>query len=225
MEPEVDLVRVPDFIWASPPCETYSNLSGGTHRVIRDNDLDKSPDARKHNYIFMKMVQIMVWAKIRHPHLIVVIENPLGKLPHMPLMKEFERHFDIRPVQVHYCTFGRDERKATLLWTNYPHLKNHLEDFKCGIHRCCNGGKHLGVRSNTKDFDFSSIPEPLAREVARMVDAKFTLDRVHRLEAASPHKEIGDQSSLLLEKRMTKNCFTELISLKDDSDIVEVEVE
>merc|ERR1719296_290531 len=48
MEPEVDLVRVPDFIWASPPCETYSNLSGGTHRVIRDNDLDKSPDARKH---------------------------------------------------------------------------------------------------------------------------------------------------------------------------------
>ena len=132
--------------------ETYSLLAGGIHRCLQDNELERSPKARQHNYIFMKMVQIMTWAKIRYPHLIVVIENPVGKLIHMPLMKEFVRHFDLQPVNVHYCTFGRDERKATVLWTNYPNLKDHLEDFKCGIHRCSVGMKHMGVRTNTQNL-------------------------------------------------------------------------
>jgi site-specific DNA-cytosine methylase len=71
---------VPDFIWASLPCQTYSNLAGGTHRSVKNGEFEKTPAARYHNYLFQKMTEIMYWAKKKHPHLIVAIENPVGKL-------------------------------------------------------------------------------------------------------------------------------------------------
>ena len=88
IDPE-NLDFVPDCIWASPPCETYSNLSGGAHRSCATGEFEKSEEARLQNYFFQRMSEIMHWAKKKHPHLIVVIENPVGSLKYMPLMKEF----------------------------------------------------------------------------------------------------------------------------------------
>lgn len=185
LDPE-ELPFVPDFIWASPPCETYSLLAGGYHRSVGDNELDRSPVARLHNLIFMKMVQIMTWVKEKHPHVIICIENPVGKIRHMPLMKEFVRHFGLHAVTVNYCCFERDERKPTQLWSNYKNLVDHFEDYKCSPERCCVLGNHQGIRSNTAHTNFSSIPEPLSKECAKVVNSKFVLDRVHRLSAAKP---------------------------------------
>ena len=81
-----DLPFVPDFIWASPPCQTYSKMTGNKHRHPRSGDFEKSPAARAHNFLFTKMSEILRWAKQRHPHLIVVIENPQGLMSKMPLM-------------------------------------------------------------------------------------------------------------------------------------------
>jgi len=78
---------VPDFIWASPPCFTYSNLSGGKHRMPEKGEFEKTSEALEHNHYFAKMSQMMHWAKSHHPHLIVVIENPVGSMSKMPLMK------------------------------------------------------------------------------------------------------------------------------------------
>jgi len=185
LDPET-LPFVPDFIWASPPCETYSLLSGGYHRSVGDNELDRSETARLHNLIFMKMVQILAWAKQKHPHLIICIENPVGKIKHMPLMKEFIRHFQLHDVTVNYCTFERDERKPTQLWSNYKNLCDHFEEYKCGPGRCGVMGYHQGIRSNTAHTNFSSIPEPLAKECAKVVNSKMVLDGVHRISAAKP---------------------------------------
>jgi len=77
-----ELPFVPDFIWASPDCVTYTRMNGG-----RDRDstcYDKTDRAREHNDFLLKMFKIMTWAKKYAPWLIVVIENPVGSLKKMP---------------------------------------------------------------------------------------------------------------------------------------------
>jgi len=183
------LPLVPDFMWASPPCHTYSKAAGGLHRCASKGELEKTQEALDHNYIFMKMVDIMTWAKRKHPHLIVVIENPVGGMKHMPLMHMFKKQMGLKEVTVDYCAFGRNEKKPTMLWTNSVLLAEHLEYFSCKK-CCCVSQDHLSVQSNISKFDFSSIPEVLASEVARVVDSKLFLDKIPRTDAASPTSEI-----------------------------------
>lgn len=81
---ELDFVA--DFMWVSPPCHTYSRAAGAYHRSLKDGEYAKTPEAHLHDNIFFKMVQLMKDAKKKHPHLIVVIENPVGLLAKMPAM-------------------------------------------------------------------------------------------------------------------------------------------
>lgn len=89
--PKADLDKIPDVVHISLPCETYSKLSGDHHRVTTSTmwkhaNLDISPDAREHDFLFVKVIQILVYIKKRNPNLVVIIENPKAKLRHMPLM-------------------------------------------------------------------------------------------------------------------------------------------
>ena len=180
-----DLRFVPDFIWASLPCETYSCAAGNYHRSIRTANLDKSKKARDHNLIFLQMTKLMAWAKENHPHLIVVIENPVGTLKKMPLMKEFTDRFGLHSVTVNYCAFGRDEMKPTMIWTNDWGLKSSLQEYTCE-EKCQHYGKKtrhiLQVSSGTHDC--SVIPQPLAEEVAAYVNAKFIMSRIQKRKTA-----------------------------------------
>jgi len=125
---------------------------------LYDGRLDISPEAREHNYYFLKMAEIIRWAKKKHPHLIFVIENPDAKLKHMPLMKEFCEEFNVHPTTVDYCAFNRDEKKPTSLFTNDHHLRANLSMYRCS-ERCpigkAGGGRHLvDVRSSGHEYDF-----------------------------------------------------------------------
>ena len=60
----------------------------------------------------------MKWAKRKKPHLIVVIENPVGLLNKMPIMKELEECMELDSTTVDYCTLGRCDKKPTQIWTN-----------------------------------------------------------------------------------------------------------
>ena len=180
---------VPDFIWASPPCHTYSNLTGGVHRKSEPGSYELSREARDHNFLFAKMAQLMYWAKQRHPHLIVVIENPVGTLNSMPLMKDLTKSLGLKRTIVHYCAFGRDDKKPTCLWTNDFGLHSTLNEFTC--ENKCPYGKEgrvhpISVRGEGSMFNAAAIPQPLAEEVAEYVNAKFYQDRIRYADAASP---------------------------------------
>ena len=179
-DPSRDLKRVPDFIWVSLPCETYSNLAGNLHRVVATGQLDISQAARDHNLLFLQVVKIIMWAKARHPHVAVVFENPAAKLAHMPLMQMFAKCLGLERIKIHYCAFGRPEKKPTHLWSNIPQALDPLAQF------VCNGCKdHLSIRDN-KSSDFAEIPILLAREVAKRVYSDLTLQNVHMHSAADP---------------------------------------
>ena len=122
-----DIGYVPDFIWASPPCQTCSNLGGGMHRCASSGEFEKTQEAHDHNYLFTQMMYIIKWAKAKNPHLIVVIENPQGQMAKMPLMIEFMRSFNLYKSTIDYCAFDRCDKKPTNLWTNvsfFPLLFN-----------------------------------------------------------------------------------------------------
>jgi len=113
-----DIGYVPDFIWASPPCQTCSNLGGGMHRCASSGEFEKTQEAHDHNYLFTQMMYIIKWAKAKNPHVIIVIENPQGQMAKMPLMIEFMRSLNLYKSTIDYCTFDRCDKKPTNLWTN-----------------------------------------------------------------------------------------------------------
>lgn len=81
-----ELPFVPDFIWISFDCSTYSNAAGGKHRCARKGRYEKTTRAKINNLVFLAAVRICKWARSLHPHLVVAIENPVGQLQRMPLM-------------------------------------------------------------------------------------------------------------------------------------------
>lgn len=84
--------------------------------------MEKSPAALEQNHLFAKMSQILYAAKKKMPHLVVVIENPVGLLSKMSLMKELEKVLGLYRCTVDYCAFGRSDKKPTHLWTNVSQL-------------------------------------------------------------------------------------------------------
>jgi hypothetical protein len=117
---------VPDFIWASLECKTYSQLAGSAHRAVSEGIYELSPEAVYHNKMLTKLVYILRWAKKHNPHLIIAIENPKGLLAKMPLMHEAEEVLGLEPVDVDYCRWGRTEKKSTMIWTNSSALRGEI---------------------------------------------------------------------------------------------------
>merc|ERR1712151_284494 len=112
-------------------------------------------------------------------------------------MKEFIRHFQLYDVTVDHRMFGRDEKKHTQLWSNCKNLCDHFKDHydSSPVNGFYTNGNQHTIISNTVH---SSIPEPLAKECARVVNSRLVLDRVHRVTAARPARP--------LERRPKREC-------------------
>ena len=102
-------------------------------------------------------------------------------------MQEFTKTFGLYSMQVHYCAFGRDDKKPTMIWTNDFGLQSNLSEFTCDKKCPHFQNPHpAGVRGDKGRYDFAAIPQPLAEEVAEYVHAKFFQDRIRDKKAALP---------------------------------------
>ena len=166
-----DVPFIPDIIWASPDCTTYSIAAISTHRtdrVIPKSDYAKQSDATNQHFISL----IDQWLKI-NPDLIFFIENPRGMLRHMPFMKRFKRH------TVWYCQYGDDRAKPTDIWTNSedwkprPECHNYKYDKQGNIinrhchHATARRGSKTGTQGRKDAHNRSMIPDQLCDEVIR----------------------------------------------------------
>jgi hypothetical protein len=157
-----DIPFVPDIIWASPDCTTYSIAACSTHRT---NTIEpKSDYAKKCDSVNQHFIQLIKkWLEL-NPSLIFFIENPRGMLRKMPFMQEFNRH------TIWYCQYGDDRAKPTDIWTNSnkwiprPQCKN---GNKSCHHQPAPRGSKTGTQGRKGSYQRSMIPEQLCYEVLK----------------------------------------------------------
>lgn len=113
----IDFDIVPDVIWASPPCTTFSIASCSTHR-----NKDRSPKTKEaelwDELVMHTLVMIEEYIEHINPNVIWFIENPRWLLRKMPWMiKYIEKLWWVRHT-VTYCQYWDNRMKPTDIWTN-----------------------------------------------------------------------------------------------------------
>ena len=144
---------VPDVIWASPDCTTYSVAGISHHRKKEGNNLVPISDyatfcdnTNKHVIELIKELKPKYW----------FIENPRGALRKMHFMGGLPRY------TVTYCQYGDTRMKPTDIWTNFekpgfkPPCKN---GDKC--HEPAPRGSKTGTQKLKNAKEKAVIPEEL----------------------------------------------------------------
>jgi len=160
-----DIPFVPDIIWASPDCTTYSIAAISTHRNKEDRS-GKTEYAKKCDKVNKHWIGLIKeWQKI-NPKLVYYIENPRGGLRKMDFMQDF-------PIRntVWYCQYGDDRAKPTDIWTNNinwtprPECHNFRNKIKHCHHESAPRGSKTGTQGKKGSYDRSKIPYELCYEI------------------------------------------------------------
>lgn len=160
-----DIPFVPDIIWASPDCTTYSIAGGKKHR-LKPNFAPKTEYAKKCDIINQHWLNLIKeWQKI-NSNLIYYIENPRGMLRKIHWMQHHKyRH------TVWYCKYGDTRVKPTDIWTNNdlwiprPECRNFRGDTKHCHHESAPRGSKTGTQGKKGSYERSKIPSELCAEV------------------------------------------------------------
>lgn len=163
-----DIPFVPDVVWASPDCTTYTIAAISKHRNKTDPKSEYAKKCDRVNQHFISLIK--AWLKI-NPNMKFFIENPRGMLRHMPWMQEFKRN------TVWYCQYGDDRAKPTDIFTNSddwiprPECRNYKYDKQGNIinrhchHESARRGAKTGTQGRKDSYNRSKIPRQLCEEV------------------------------------------------------------
>lgn len=149
---------VPDVIWASPDCTTYSVAAISYHRRREPSgNLKAVTDyAQQCDTINAHVVQLIKELNPRY----WFIENPRGGMRKMDFVQELPRY------TVTYCKYGDTRMKPTDIWTNHPQ-PNFIPPCKNGdkCHEPAPRGSRTGTQKLKTAKDRSRIPEALCRHI------------------------------------------------------------
>jgi site-specific DNA-cytosine methylase len=155
---------VPDIIWASPDCTTYSVAGISHHRKknLETGALDPISDYAKFCDKTNKHVLDLI--NELNPKY-YFIENPRGGLRKMDFMKDLPRY------TVTYCQYGDNRMKPTDIWTNHPNPQFkppcHNGD-KC--HESAPRGSRTGTQGLKGNKERSVIPEQLCDYIVEICE-------------------------------------------------------
>lgn len=150
---------VPDVIWASPDCTTYSIAAISHHRRKQEegsNLMPVSEYAKFCDKVNKNVLDLIAELKPRF----YFIENPVGGMRKMDFMKGLYRY------TVTYCQYGDNRMKPTDIWTNHPN-----PEFKppCKRGDSCHEAAPRGSKTGTQGLKGSKeravIPAQLCKHI------------------------------------------------------------
>jgi len=149
---------IPNVIWASPPCTSYSIAAISHHRK---DGIATSDFAKKSDLMMLKIKDILEYYLSLNPNLIYYVENPRGMLRKMPFMS----YYPIRHT-VTYCQYGDSRMKPTDIWTNnlsWIPRKMCKNGEPC--HIAAPRGSSTGTQGLKGNYERSKIPQELCEEI------------------------------------------------------------
>jgi hypothetical protein len=156
-----DIPFIPDVIWASPPCTTYSIAAIGHHRNMGK---PKTDFAAKSDRLVINTLKLIKEYNCKY-----FIENPRGYLRKMDFMK------GIPKTTVWYCTYGDMRAKPTDIWSNNIYSLFNVNGWKPRA-ICFNGntnchhqpaprGSRTGTQGLKNNYERSKVPYELCKEI------------------------------------------------------------
>lgn len=157
---------IPDVIWASPDCTTYTIAAISTHRSGTKPKTDYAKKCDKVNQHFLDLINYYLTI---NPNLKFYIENPVGMLRKMPFMRGTPR------TTVWYCRYGDSRAKPTDIWSNNIYSIFNPNGWQPRA-RCFNNNKHChheiaprgsktGTQGRKDSYERSKIPAELIQEI------------------------------------------------------------
>jgi len=149
---------IPDIIWASPPCTSFSVASMAKHWT-KDNK-PKTESAKNGLALVEKTIDIIQYYQALNSDLIWYIENPRGKLRKLIKTHEGKRR------TVTFCQYNDKRMKPTDIWTNnlqwlpVPMCKNNDS-----CHESAPRGSQTGTQGLKNNYERSKIPAALCVDV------------------------------------------------------------
>jgi site-specific DNA-cytosine methylase len=163
-----DIPFIPDIIWTSPDCTTYSVAAISHHR----NGLMPISDyAKKCDRVNFNQIKLINHFLNINPKLKFFIENPRGMMRKMPFVNGIDR------VTVWYCQYGDDRAKPTDIFSNHlfsifnqngwiPKHECYNGNKKCH-HESAPRGSKTGTQGKNGSYDRSKIPNKLCIDILK----------------------------------------------------------
>jgi site-specific DNA-cytosine methylase len=157
---------IPDVIWASPDCTTYSVSAISKHRRKESNgsltpisDYAKRCDEiNKHLIALIQELNPKFW----------FIENPRAGMRKMDFMQGLPRY------TVTYCKYGEKRQKPTDIWTNHP---NPMFKPACKqgdtCHESAPRGSQTGTQGLKNKIEKARIPIALCNHIVDICDVSL----------------------------------------------------
>lgn len=158
---------IPDIIWASPDCTTYSISAISTHR-LKPNYAPRTEYAKKCDRVNANLNKLIKDFKDVNFSLVYYIENPRGVYRKM----DFAQFHPIRNT-VWYCQYGDTRAKPTDIFTNNqawiprPECHNFRNGIKHCHHESAPRGSKTGTQGKIGSYERSKIPSELCKEILK----------------------------------------------------------
>jgi site-specific DNA-cytosine methylase len=165
-----DIPFEPNFIWASPPCTSYSIAGISSNR--NEDTSPKSEFAEKSDRIIKNLLRLINSYRCNY-----YIENPVGMLRKMDFMKGLNR------TTITYCSYGDTRMKPTDVWSNNIYDMFNLEGWMPRA-MCFNGnkkchhepaprGSKTGTQGLKNNYERSKLPEDLCYDIVNAEIRKY----------------------------------------------------